>query len=114
HYLDGRDELAPLDMSYSGERDTETLIEALAQANALIADLERRLALHAHQATEEHGRLHSVTDRLHQQVRRTRMLPVTTIFSTLRLQMRAMARAGGKQVALDLDDGGAEADRQVL
>jgi two-component system chemotaxis sensor kinase CheA len=114
HYLDGRDELAPLNLSYSGERDTETLIEALAQANTLIADLERRLALHAHQATEEHGRLHTVADRLHQQVRRTRMLPVTTIFSPLRLQLREMARAAGKQVALDLDDGGAEADRQVL
>jgi two-component system chemotaxis sensor kinase CheA len=42
------------------------------------------------------------------------MLPVTTIFSPLRLQLREMARAAGKQVALDLDDGGAEADRQVL
>src|SRR5262249_57319680 len=68
----------------------------------------------AHQATEEHARLHAVTDRLHQQVRRTRMLPVTTVFSPLRLQLREMARAAGKQVALDLDDGGAEADRQVL
>jgi two-component system, chemotaxis family, sensor kinase CheA len=114
HYLDGRDELAPLDLSYSGERETETLIEALTQANALILDLERRLALHAHQATEEHARLHAVTDRLHHQVRRTRMLPVTTIFSPLRLQLREMARMAGKQVALDLDDGGAEADRQVL
>jgi two-component system chemotaxis sensor kinase CheA len=114
HYLDNRDELAPLAQGFSGERDTETLIEALTQANALIVDLERRLALHAHQATEEHARLHAVTDRLHHQVRRTRMLPVTTIFSPLRLQLREMARAAGKQVALDLDDGGAEADRQVL
>jgi two-component system, chemotaxis family, sensor kinase CheA len=114
HYLADRDEQAPLDLSYSGERDTETLIEALTQANTMIVDLERRLALHAHQATEEHSRLHGVTDRLHQQVRRTRMLPVTTIFSPLRLQVREMARAAGKQVSLELDDGGAEADRQVL
>ncbi|HET9221647.1 MAG TPA: hybrid sensor histidine kinase/response regulator, partial [Roseiflexaceae bacterium] len=114
HYLAGRDEQAPLELGYSGERDTETLIEALAQANALIGDLERRLALHAHQATEEHSKLHSVTDRLHQQVRRTRMLPITTILSPLRLQVREMARTAGKQVILDLDDGGAEADRQVL
>jgi two-component system, chemotaxis family, sensor kinase CheA len=114
HYLDGRDEMASLDLSYSGERDTETLIEALTNANTLIADLERRLAQHAHQVTEEHARLHTVTDRLHHQVRRTRMLPVTTIFSPLRLQLREMARAAGKQVVLELDDGGAEADRQVL
>jgi two-component system chemotaxis sensor kinase CheA len=113
HYLDDRD-LAPLGLSYGGDRDSEALVEALRQANALIVDLERRLALHADQATEEHARLHAATDRLHQQVRRTRMLPVTTIFSPLRLQLREMARAAGKQVALELDDGGAEADRQVL
>jgi two-component system, chemotaxis family, sensor kinase CheA len=114
HYLDGREALAPLGLSDGGDRDTVVLSEALTQANMVITELEQRLALHAHQATEEHVRLHAVTDRLHQQVRRTRMLPVTTIFSPLRLQMREMARAAGKQVALDLDDGGAEADRQVL
>jgi two-component system chemotaxis sensor kinase CheA len=42
------------------------------------------------------------------------MLPLSTLWSPLRLQARDMARTAGKQVALDLDDGGAEADRQVL
>jgi two-component system chemotaxis sensor kinase CheA len=114
HYLDGRDEPLPLGLGHTGAHDTEALVAALTQANALIADLERRLALHAYQATEGQTRLHAVTERLQQQVRRARMLPLTTLFSPLRLQLREMARDAGKQVALGLDDGGVEADRQVL
>jgi two-component system chemotaxis sensor kinase CheA len=80
----------------------------------LIGTLERALSQQAHLANEDHARLSAVTDRLHDQIRRTRMLPVATIFGPLRLQAREMARAADRQVALVLDDGGAEADRQVL
>jgi len=114
HYLDGREQTQPLAAASSSDHDTGVLVDALEQANTLIAELERRLALLAHQLTDDHGRLHAVSDRLHQQICRTRMLPLATIFSPLRLQLREMARASGKQIALDLDDGGAEADRQVL
>jgi len=114
HYLDGRDELAPLAQTHSGDHETAVLVEALFQANALIADMEQRLLLHAHRATEDQARLHAVADRLHRQVRRTRMQPLATLFSPLPLQLREMARAAGKQIALELDDAGAEADRQVL
>jgi two-component system chemotaxis sensor kinase CheA len=114
HYLDGRTELPIQERLYGGEHDIEALIQVLSQTNVLIADLERRLALYAHQADEEQARLHAVADRLHQQVRRTCMLPVATIFSPLRIQLREVARAAGKQLQLVLDDGGAEADRQVL
>jgi two-component system, chemotaxis family, sensor kinase CheA len=114
HYLDDRDELLPQSLTASGNRDTSMLMDALLQANSLINELEQRLALHADRAADDSARLATVSDRLHQQVRRTRMLPLTTLFSPLRLQIREMARAAGKQVALELDDGGAEADRQVL
>jgi two-component system chemotaxis sensor kinase CheA len=114
HYLDGRDEMQPLIAATSSDHDTVVLVDALQQANTLITELERRLALLTHQLTDDHGRLHAVSDRLHQQIRRTRMLPLATIFSPLRLQLREMARAVGKQVVLDLDDASAEADRQVL
>lgn len=90
------------------------LLEALTQANTLITELEQNLGTHARQATEDYTRLSVVTDRLHDQIRRTRMLPITTLFSPLRLQMREIVRASGKQVNLQLDDGGAQADRQVL
>lgn len=114
HHLDNRSEVMAAVTTTTTERDTATLLEALTQANNLIAELEGRLALQARQASEDHARLAAVTDRLHDQVRRTRMLPLTTLFNPLRLQLREMARSAGKQIVLDLDDGGAEADRQVL
>ncbi len=91
-----------------------TLIDALDQANTLLSDLEIHLSHHARNTTEDQTRLSVVTDRLHDQIRRTRMLPITTLFNPLRLQLREIARDAGKQIDLELDDGGAEADRQVL
>ncbi|MEP7187646.1 MAG: chemotaxis protein CheW [Roseiflexaceae bacterium] len=94
--------------------ETMHLLDALSQANALISEMEGRLATYARQTAEDYTRLSAATGRLHDQIRRTRMLPLNTLFMPLRLQMREMARATEKQVALVLDDGGAEADRQVL
>jgi two-component system, chemotaxis family, sensor kinase CheA len=90
------------------------LLHALDEANSLIAALDQRLAAYTQRAAEDHMRLTAVTDRLHDQVRRTRMLSAATLFNPLRLQTRDMARAAGKRIRLDIDDGGAEADRQVL
>jgi two-component system chemotaxis sensor kinase CheA len=90
------------------------LLDVLSQANALISEMEGRLATYARQTAEDSTRLSAVTGRLHDQIRRTRMLPLNTLFTPLRLQVREMARATEKQVVLVLDDGGAEADRQVL
>jgi two-component system, chemotaxis family, sensor kinase CheA len=97
-------------------QDSETmhLLDALSQANALISELEGHLTTFGRQIAEDYTRLSAATGRLHDQIRRTRMLPLNTLFTPLRLQVREMARATEKQVALVLDDGGAEADRQVL
>ncbi|MFV9505090.1 MAG: hybrid sensor histidine kinase/response regulator [Oscillochloridaceae bacterium umkhey_bin13] len=92
----------------------ESLLDALEQANTLINELTANLADLARQAAEDQTRLAAVTDRLHSQIRRTRMLPLATLINPLRLQLREMARAAGKRVTLELDDRGAEADRQVL
>jgi two-component system chemotaxis sensor kinase CheA len=91
-----------------------TLLDALNQANTLITEIEHTMGQHARHTTEDYTRLSVVTDRLHDQIRRTRMLPITTLFSPLRLQVREIARASNKQIELTLEDGGAEADRQVL
>jgi two-component system chemotaxis sensor kinase CheA len=94
--------------------DTMLLLEALQQANRLIGDLEQRLGTHARRSAEDAARLSAVTGRMQDQIRRTRMLPLTTLFSPLRVQLREMMRVAHKQVVLEADDGGAEADRQVL
>jgi two-component system chemotaxis sensor kinase CheA len=105
---------SPLIAPSHQDHETRHLLDALSQANALISEMEGRLATYARQTAEDYTRLSAVTGRLHDQIRRTRMLPLNTLFTPLRLQVREMARATEKQVALVLDDGGAEADRQVL
>lgn len=93
---------------------TVPLVEALDQANALIDAMSQAVDTLANLATEDHTRLSAITDRLHDQVRRARMLPLASLLSPLRLQLREMARSAGKSVTLELNDGGAEVDRQVL
>jgi two-component system chemotaxis sensor kinase CheA len=110
HTRTGREQLAGM----FAERDVSALVEAFRQADSLIGGLQRRLTAHIRESSEDQARLSTVTSRLHDQIRRTRMLPLATILSPLRLQVREMARAAAKQVHLVVDDGEAEADRQVL
>ncbi len=114
HHLLDRDDIQSFDAATVADQDTAVLLDVLAQANTLIAELEGQLTKESRQSSEDYARLAAVTDRMHSQVRRTRMLPLTTLLNPLRLQLRDMARAAGKQIVLELDDGGAEADRQVL
>ncbi len=106
---------APLDKPESSiNGDTMILVEALLQANNIIKDMEQRLVPYVRQTTEEAARLSAITSQLHDHVRSTRMLPLTTILQPVRVQVRDMARSSGKHIYLDVDDGQAVADREVL
>jgi two-component system chemotaxis sensor kinase CheA len=102
---------------YSNElqqRDLQQLAGALNRAAALIDEIDQQLTACARDLAADQSTLSTVTDRLHLQIRRTRMLPLRTIFQSLRLVARDVSRSAGKPVDLFFDDGGAEADRQVL
>lgn len=115
HYLSDPAALeSPSVTEAAADHETARLLAALAQANDLIGEMEARIATHLRETAEDCNRLSAATDRLHRQIRQTRMQPLTTLFTPLRLQVREIARATGKQVELALEDGGAEADRQVL
>lgn len=119
HHLHDREERIGLASEHTTsisllQYDTVMLLDALLLANRLLSDLEQRLMTHARDAAEDAARLSAVTNRLQEQIRRTRMLPLSTLLSPLRVQIREMVRTAGKQIALETDDGGAEADRQVL
>lgn len=90
------------------------ILDSLKLANELFGELEWQLSHHVRHMSDDYARLSVVTDRLHEQVRRTRMLPIATILNPLRVQVREIARAAGKSIELHLEDGGVEADRQVL
>lgn len=117
HHLEGRQGFrapAPNDLRLEREQDLASLLEALALAETLMSELDRRLGAHNRQAVEDHSRLMTVTDRLHGQIRQTRMRPIRSVLSPLRLQVRDIARAAGKAVHFILNDGEVEADREVL
>jgi two-component system chemotaxis sensor kinase CheA len=86
----------------------------LNRAAALIDEIDQQLTACARDLAADQSMLSAVTDRLHLQIRRARMLPLRTIFQPLRLVARDVSRSAGKPVDLFFDDGGAEADRQVL
>ncbi|MBX0331495.1 Hpt domain-containing protein, partial [Oscillochloris sp. ZM17-4] len=114
HHLDEHVGVGPSAHPVGHAGTPREIVEALEQANSLLGELGAAVANLSRQIAADHSRLAAVTDRLHDQVRRTRMLPLATLFPPLRLQLREMARAAGKRIELSVDDGGAEADRQVL
>ncbi|MGH2787644.1 MAG: hybrid sensor histidine kinase/response regulator [Actinomycetota bacterium] len=71
------------------------------------ADLERKLAA-------DGRRLSQVVSELQDDVRRTRMLPVSTLFSALPRLVRDVARELGKDSVLMVEGGETEVDRSVL
>ncbi|MCS6840804.1 MAG: hybrid sensor histidine kinase/response regulator [Roseiflexus sp.] len=95
-------------------REARALTDALIQAADLIETIEQRMTAFVRDLNADQSMLSAVTDRLHTRVRRTRMLPLHTIFQSLRLVAREVSRSAGKPIDLLLDDGSAEADRQVL
>lgn len=113
HYLADRAELPGVEQ-HALDHQTDVLLGALREANTLLGDLERRLSQQGRQIGEDSTQLTAVIERVHDQIRRARMLPIKTIFGQLRLQARDMARAADKAVRLELDDGEAEADREIL
>ncbi len=94
--------------------DFQALVTTLEQANALIDALNAAISRVAARAREDHDRLSAISGRLQAYVQQTRMAPLSGIVGPLRLHVRELARSSGKEVEFVIDDGGAEADRQVL
>lgn len=94
--------------------DTQAIVTTLEQANALIDELNAAISRVAARAREDHDRLSAISGRLQAYVQQTRMAPLSGIVGPLRLHVRELARSAGKEVEFVIDDGGAEADRQVL
>jgi two-component system, chemotaxis family, sensor kinase CheA len=81
--------------------------ERLSSIGHMTSDLERFL--------EADGRrLAQITDDISDDVRRVRMLPVSTLFDTFPRIVRDLARSQGKEVDFTISGGETEVDRSVL
>ncbi|HEY1332596.1 MAG TPA: hybrid sensor histidine kinase/response regulator [Actinomycetota bacterium] len=81
--------------------------ERIQQVHTQVEDLRRRLEA-------DDRRMTHVTNELQDEVRRTRMLPVATVFDAFPRMARDLARDLGKEVALEVRGGEIEVDRPVL
>ncbi len=81
--------------------------ERLREMNALINNLSREY---------DNDTMHTalVIDTLEQEIKRVRMLPLTTITAAFGRMMRDLARAAGKEAVLEIAGGEVELDKRVL
>lgn len=106
------------------QSDTEAADELLARMRALLPLIEQSDERVTHLARELGGlragvdmderRLSLVTSELEEEVRRTRMVPVATVFDPLQRLVRDLARDLGKGVELVVQGAETEVDRSVL
>jgi two-component system chemotaxis sensor kinase CheA len=79
----------------------------LYEINALVSDMSRQYA-------SDTTYMGMVIDELEDEIKRVRMLPLTTITGTFGRMVRDLAQAAGKEAALEIVGADTELDKQVL
>jgi two-component system chemotaxis sensor kinase CheA len=90
------------------------LVEFLERSDDKMRDVRNGLAELRRKFEADSRRMAQVTTDLQDDVRRTRMLPVSTIFDTFPRMVRDMTRELSKEVKLTIEGGETEVDKQVL
>src|SRR3954454_1168734 len=94
--------------------DARTLVEFLERSDEKMRDVRNGLGELRRKFEADSRRMAQVTTDLQDDVRRTRMLPVSTIFDTFPRMVRDMTRELSKEVKLPIEGGETEVDKQVL
>jgi len=90
------------------------LVEFLERSDEKLRDVRGGLSELRRKFEADSRRMAQVTTDLQDDVRRTRMLPVSTIFDTFPRMVRDMTRELSKEVKLTIEGGETEVDKQVL
>ena len=90
------------------------LVEFLERSDDKMRDVRGGLGELRRKFEADSRRMAQVTTDLQDDVRRTRMLPVSTIFDTFPRMVRDMTRELSKEVKLTIEGGETEVDKQVL
>jgi two-component system chemotaxis sensor kinase CheA len=94
--------------------DARHLVEFLEQSDEKMREVRNGLGELRRKFEADSRRMAQVTTDLQDDVRRTRMLPVSTIFDTFPRMVRDMTRELSKEVKLTIEGGETEVDKQVL
>lgn len=95
-------------------RDVHALAGLLAEAEPRVTSALERVRRLDRRVRADGRRMMQVTADLQNDVRRARMLPVSTVFDTFPRMVRDLAREQGKDVRLEIRGGNTEMDRVVL
>jgi two-component system chemotaxis sensor kinase CheA len=94
--------------------DARHLVEFLERSDEKMREVRNGLGELRRKFEADSRRMAQVTTDLQDDVRRTRMLPVSTIFDTFPRMVRDMTRELSKEVKLTIEGGDTEVDKQVL
>ena len=94
--------------------DARALVEFLEQSDEKMRDVRNGLGELRRKFEADSRRMAQVTTDLQDDVRRTRMLPVSTMFDTFPRMVRDLTRELSKEVNLTIEGGETEVDKQVL
>jgi two-component system chemotaxis sensor kinase CheA len=94
--------------------DARHLVEFLERSDEKMREVRNGLDELRRKFEADSRRMAQVTTDLQDDVRRTRMLPVSTIFDTFPRMVRDMTRELSKEVKLTIEGGETEVDKQVL
>jgi two-component system chemotaxis sensor kinase CheA len=94
--------------------DARALVEFLEQSDEKMRDVRNGLGELRRKFEADGRRMAQVTTDLQDDVRRTRMLPVSTMFDTFPRMVRDLTRELSKEVKLTIEGGETEVDKQVL
>ncbi|HEY7629748.1 MAG TPA: hybrid sensor histidine kinase/response regulator [Thermoleophilaceae bacterium] len=107
-----------LELALEGDQgalaEARSLVEFLERSDEKMREVRGGLGELRRKFEADSRRMAQVTTDLQDDVRRTRMLPVSTIFDTFPRMVRDMTRELSKEVKLTIEGGETEVDKQVL
>ena len=101
-------------LSGAAVKDLRTLLSFIHECDERDQTLARDFSDLRRLVRSDLRRVDQVVSALQDEVRRTRMLPISSVLSTFPRLVRDVARSLGKEVTLEIDGGDIEVDRSVL
>jgi len=94
--------------------DFNILARRLTEVSADVSEVMAQLSTSIHKAREDMGLLQQMTTDLRDEIARTRMVPIGSLFTRFQKAVREMARTGGKDIEVVFSGASTEVDAGVV